>query len=70
MTDHHRSVDVLAICSECQTLYLFRQTSRGGRQSGRFDCINCEETVQMWSGFYDFHDWRIVEKPEPESSSG
>jgi hypothetical protein len=49
-------IPVYFICHDCERLYLTSQ--RRGRKAGHFDCTDCGVMVHMWSGHYDYIDWK------------
>jgi hypothetical protein len=56
-------VRVVFACTGCREPYEAIQIHR--RATGAFACDFCGEVVWLWSGPYDYTDWRPVKTSEP-----
>ena len=56
------SVRVVFACVGCSAPFEATQIHR--RAKGAFACGFCGDEVYLWSGRYDYTDWRSVRRPQ------
>jgi predicted RNA-binding Zn-ribbon protein involved in translation (DUF1610 family) len=53
---------VIFACPPCNLAHEVTQTHSHTKKAGGFDCADCGAAVHFWYGFFDYSDWRAIER--------